>query len=77
MVFGTTFRAVITAFVSIPFVIVLGMVLEAVVPMYKTNHWLADAMLGVGENALTVVVLGCLMMVIARSVTSSRIRYRD
>jgi len=43
------------------------------VPMWNTNHWLADAMTGVADNALALGLLGALMMVIAASVTQSKV----
>jgi hypothetical protein len=70
---GTTFRAVITGFLVIPFAILLGEVIGVVVPMWQTNHWLADAMTGVADNALALGLLGALMMVIAASVTQSKV----
>lgn len=75
MVFGTTYRSVLTAFLSIPLAIVLKEVLTVVVPMYQTDHWLSDALIGVGENALAFALIGALMMVIAASVTQSEVSH--
>lgn len=71
---GVSYRAALTALLSIPMVIILGEVLGEVVPMYQTNHWLADALTGVADNALAIALIGALMMIIAASVTQSEVR---
>jgi hypothetical protein len=71
---GTTYRAVLTAFLSIPLFLVLSEVIPPVVGLYNTNHWLADALLGVANNSLAIALIGALMMIVAASVTQSRVR---
>jgi len=74
MPFGASYRAVLTAFLSIPLVLILGEVIPPVVGLYNTSHWLADALTGVADNALAFSLIGALMIVIAASVTQSRVR---
>jgi len=71
---GTSYRAILTALLSIPFVIVVGEVLGYVLPLYNSNHWLVDALQGVADNALAIAFLGALMMIVAAAVTQSRVR---